>query len=103
MQVRTLAERYFGGWSTPGQKAPQPVVAVSHEPSAAPAGPRFFEAPSKAGPGLMQAYYRPGTNTEEAITLEVVRWLLHSNCRALLPWCGFFGVDAPRPGWYEAF
>ena len=86
MQVRTLAERYFGGWSTPGQKAPQPVVAVSHEPSAAPAGPRFFEAPSKAGPGLMQAYYRPGTNTEEAITLEVVRWLLHSHCRALLPW-----------------
>ena len=72
--MRTLAERYFGGWSTPGQKAPQAVAAVSQEPSAAPAGPRFFEAPSKAGPGLMQAYYRPGTNTEEAITLEVIRW-----------------------------
>ena len=78
------------------------MAAVSQEPSAAPPGPRFFEAPSKAGPGLMQAYYRPGTNTEEAITLEVVRWGLHLQLHSIASWCGRSGVYAPWPICHKA-
>ena len=48
---------------------PSPVV---NEPLPRPEGSRHFEQSSKAGPLLMQAYYRPSMTSSKAVVMEII-------------------------------
>lgn len=37
-------------------------------------GPRHFQQSSKAGPLLMQAYYRPSMTSQDAVLLDIIWW-----------------------------
>lgn len=96
-QVRQLAEKYFGGWqpsspaarsagSAPGPAARGALAAGPPGDAASiwdgeagqvlprPAGgERLLRRRARAGPAVMQAYYRPSAQSEDALALEVVR------------------------------
>ena len=71
LQVQKLAEKYFGGWKSMSNlpAGPSPVV---NEPLPRPEGSRHFEQSSKAGPLLMQAYYRPSMTSSKAVVMEII-------------------------------
>lgn len=71
LQVQKLAEKYFGGWKSMSNlpAGPNPVV---DEPLPRPEGSRHFEQASKAGPLLMQAYYRPSMTSSKAVVMEII-------------------------------
>ena len=67
--VRTLAEKYFGGWhsnGTPGAACSGPllgeggsILVEDSESLAFPEGSREISVRSRAGPAVLRAYYRP--------------------------------------------
>lgn len=69
-QVRGMAERYFGGWRQDAEPVQAPSAA---EPLPRPQG-RSLELtrPARAGPALMQAFYRPGIASLDAPVLDVI-------------------------------
>ena len=71
-QVQKLAEKYFGGWQSMSS-LPQAGFPSDTEPLPRPEqGPRHFEQGSKAGPLLMQAYYRPAMTSKDAVLLDII-------------------------------
>lgn len=72
IQVQHFAEKYFGTWQ------PTSNEAWPDEPDAAkPRGAsRRLEQPGRAGPVLMQAFYRGTVNSQDAIRLEVIAYAL---------------------------
>ncbi len=79
--IRHLAEKYFGGWQQPaGNQAAAAAgclgLAGVEEALAVPAVSRdqwHYSAQSKAGPGVMQAYYRPCINSPDSVPLDLAR------------------------------
>lgn len=72
MQVQQLAEKYFGGWQSMSS-LPQAGLVTPDEPLPRPQGAsRHFEQGSKAGPLLMQAYYRPSMTSKDAVLLDII-------------------------------
>ena len=103
-EVRRLAERYFGGWRQPEGALPPSTCSGSGASGreeglpvpAAPQGEWRYEAASKAGPGVMQAYYRPCIRSPDAVPLELARWVVcvggwcvcrHLHCCPRRLWC----------------
>jgi predicted Zn-dependent peptidase len=82
-RVRALAERYFGGWDSGGVVAPPPS---SPAPTARPADPvPRVTAADRAGPLVMQAYYRPSdANPALAAAVEAACGVLHGSRSARL-------------------
>ena len=74
MQVQQVAEKYFGGWqSMSSSSLPQARLVTPNEPLPRPQGAsRHFEQGSKAGPLLMQAYYRPSMTSKDAVLLDII-------------------------------
>lgn len=75
-EIRRLAERYFGGWRSDAQ--PPSSCAGGVEALAAPSTPKEeweYRAKSRAGPGLMHAYYRPCIRHPDSLTLDLARWV----------------------------
>lgn len=74
--VQKLAEKYFGGWQSMSS-LPQARPPSDTEPLPRPeGGSRHFEQGSKAGPLLMQAYYRPSMTSKDAVLLDIICDLL---------------------------
>ncbi|KAL0029844.1 hypothetical protein WJX77_003327 [Trebouxia sp. C0004] len=74
--VQKLAEKYFGGWQSMSS-LPRAGSPSDTEPLPRPeGGPRHFEQGSKAGPLLMQAYYRPSMTSKDAVLLDIICDLL---------------------------
>jgi predicted Zn-dependent peptidase len=75
--VRGLAEKYFGGWRRDVAAAQLPSAA---EPLPRPpaALPRQLQRAAKAGPAIMQAYYRPGIASPDAPILDIIRRALRA-------------------------
>ncbi|DBA78993.1 TPA: hypothetical protein ACH3X1_008860 [Trebouxia sp. C0004] len=70
--VQKLAEKYFGGWQSMSS-LPRAGSPSDTEPLPRPeGGPRHFEQGSKAGPLLMQAYYRPSMTSKDAVLLDII-------------------------------
>ncbi|KAL3150420.1 hypothetical protein ABBQ32_000257 [Trebouxia sp. C0010 RCD-2024] len=75
-RVQQLAEKYFGGWQSMSS-LPQAGLVTQDEPLPRPQGDsRHFEQSSKAGPLLMQAYYRPPMTSKDAVVLDIICDLL---------------------------
>lgn len=53
-------------------KLPAGPSPVLEEPLPRPESSRHFEQASKAGPLLMQAYYRPAMTSQSAVVLEII-------------------------------
>ncbi|KAK9844157.1 hypothetical protein WJX81_006305 [Elliptochloris bilobata] len=94
-QVRGLAEKYFGAWraSTPepagNLREGRQCTAGTAEPAYCAMSPRAaserrLEMPARAGPAVMQAYYRPSLHSPDAVTLDVVCDLLSGSRTARL-------------------
>ncbi|KAL4448231.1 hypothetical protein ABPG75_005450 [Micractinium tetrahymenae] len=91
-QVRRLAERYFGGWqqgevaggapsSCSGSGGALEALAAPPRPGGNAAGGGAasaweYRARSRAGPALMQAYYRPCINSPDSVPLDMASDLL---------------------------
>ena len=71
-RVRALAEKYFGGWAAPEARDPAPGSSAPPARPAAPP-PRLVSA-ERAGPLVMQAYYRPPDTHPDAIAIEAAWW-----------------------------
>lgn len=71
LQVQQLAEKYFGGWKSISN-LPAGPNPIQEEPLPRPEGSRHFEQASKAGPLLMQAYYRPSMTSSKAVVMEII-------------------------------
>lgn len=81
VQVQQLAEKYFGGWQSMSS-LPQAGLVTQDEPLPRPqGGSRHFEQSSKAGPLLMQAYYRPSMTSKDAVLLDII-WCAQQHCTA---------------------
>ncbi len=71
MQVRDLAEKYFGGWRQEVLPAAAPsAVEALPRPSQ---GPVELQQAAKAGPAFMQAFYRPGVAHPDAPVHDIIR------------------------------
>lgn len=71
LQVRAMAEKYFGGWRQEAIPAlpPSPSEVLALPPAGR---PRYMESAARGGPTLMQAFYRPGIASSDAPILEVI-------------------------------
>lgn len=70
-QVRNLAEKYFGGWR---QEVLQSVAPSATEALARPTqGALELEQAARAGPAVMQAFYRPSVASADAPIFDVIR------------------------------
>ena len=71
VQVRAMAEKYFGHWRQAAIPALPP--SASEVLARPPAGAvRQLESSARGGPALMQAFYRPGIASSDAPILEVI-------------------------------
>ena len=70
--------KYFGNWEAPDTPAAMPPSDEAvHEPveGLRPRGQLSrLEQASPAGPAVMQAYYRPGLASKDALALDVIGW-----------------------------
>ncbi len=85
MQVRDMAEKYFGGWRQDAIPALPPSSSeVLAQP---PAGvERRLDSSARGGPTLMQAYYRPGIASADAPILDVIGCVpFFDPCKAAVP------------------
>ena len=71
MQVRGMAEKYFGGWRQDAIPAlpPSPSEVLAQPPAGA---ERYLDSSARGGPALMQAYYRPGIASADAPIIDVI-------------------------------
>lgn len=71
VQVRGMAEKYFGHWRQDAIPAllPSPSEVLARPP---PELARRLDSSAKGGPALMQAFYRPGIASDDAPILEVI-------------------------------
>ncbi len=71
LQVRAMAEKYFGYWR---QDAIPALLPSSSEVLAQPpAGiERRLDSSARGGPALMQAFYRPGIASPDAPILDII-------------------------------
>ncbi len=82
MQVRAMAEKYFGAWRQDAIPAlpPSSSEVLAQPPSGV---ERRLDSSARGGPTLMQAYYRPGIASVDAPILEVIGCVPFSNpCNA---------------------
>ncbi len=71
MQVRDLAEKYFGGWR---QEVVPSVAPSATEALARPTqGALELQQAARAGPAVMQAFYRPSVASADAPIFDVIR------------------------------
>ena len=78
--MRDLAEKYFGGWQS---MSSLPQAGTASETEALPRPPgvqRHFEQGSKAGPLLMQAYYRPSMTSKDSVLFDII-WYVTGVCK----------------------
>ncbi|KAK9829270.1 hypothetical protein WJX72_004899 [[Myrmecia] bisecta] len=72
-EVERLAAKYFGGW----RSASSPVASPEAPAQAKPRESSFhLEQAAKAGPVVLQAYYRPNLKDRDAIVLDIISDLL---------------------------
>ena len=71
VQVRAMAEKYFGGWRQEAIPAlpPSPSELLAQPPAGA---ERRLDSSARGGPALMQAFYRPGIASADAPILDVI-------------------------------
>ncbi|KAK9810609.1 hypothetical protein WJX73_004170 [Symbiochloris irregularis] len=88
-KVEELAVKYFGSWGSPAaapdalppsdESLQEPVEGLRPEGQ-----PSRIEQASPAGPCLLQAYYRPGLASKDALALDVIGELLSGGRTARL-------------------
>lgn len=71
VQVRDMAEKYFGRWRQEAIPAlpPSPSEVLAQPPAGA---ERRLDSSARGGPALMQAFYRPGIASADAPILDVI-------------------------------
>ena len=72
-QAYNYAAKYFGGWECAAGSACA-ARSLASEPLARPQGATMrFEQLERAGPAVMQAYYRRGVSHTDAVALDAIR------------------------------
>ena len=71
VQVRGMAEKYFGHWRQDAIPAlpPSPSEVLARPPLGL---PQRLDSSATGGPALMQAFYRPGIASDDAPILDVI-------------------------------
>lgn len=78
-EVRRLAEKYFGGWSSGAEGGAACAGGVGSEALARPPpGARELAMRSRAGPAVLRAWYRPCARSPDAAALDAVGDVLAS-------------------------